>query len=293
MSTSKIALALSGQSGSCANFLPHLPASALVAFTGSEIFPQLQKKARSEPGLFLSQELAPAAVIVRSFVLWNALDDCHKLNVKALLPNSLGEFTALLLSQMLSPAQVLDIVTYRTRLMEDFFAQTPMVTFLVRTAASTLEKLLSIRNYCVAAILSPRCVLVSGPRSNSEEVKKVLRDLKIPCLVLSNRCGFHHPLMQAISAPLYSRLAQCNFQQPRMLWRSNATGEEITIANVADLLSKQLYSTVLFENSVRWASTICSHYIDLDSEGFLTARINETLTNYEMKNLGKSTAAVS
>lgn len=166
---------------------------------------------------------------------------------------SLGEYTALLASGVLSFEEALQAVRERSRLMEEASQATPGT--LVAIFGLPLER---VRELCqktgteVANLNCPGQIVVSGRLADVDAL-----------IVLSQEAGAKRALRLEVSGPFHSRfmrnagealekfLEKLHFQKPRIPFVSNVTGRfEEDPVQIRKNLIRQVSETVLWEESI-------------------------------------------
>lgn len=184
----------------------------------------------------------------------------HYLSTLGLKPtvmsgHSLGELIALCLAGVYSPETAWTILDTRSRHMaqleEEASSETGMMS--VHCTPEVLEAALKewpelhVSNYN-----SPMQVILSGPRSLLQEVRKILRKRRVPAILLNVSIAFHHPHMRALRDVSIARLSKLDFHAPQMPMLSN-----ITTGLYPDTKKEIVdYIADLDENSVRWVECV-------------------------------------
>lgn len=171
--------------------------------------------------------------------------------------HSLGEYSALVASGVLSLMDALKLVHERGKLMEQAYpaGQGSMAAVLgldqvsIQNVLNTLDTDEVIN---VANLNCPGQIVISGTKEGVQNAIEPLKEKgakRVKELVVSG--PFHSELMKPASEKFSKELANVTFNDPNMPVYANVSASVIKPEqNVQDLLVKQLYSPVRFEESV-------------------------------------------
>lgn len=226
-----------------ANTLLHTDIAEIM-FNGPEA--DLKKTENAQPALLL----ASTAV--------NILLNQAGIHPAMTVGHSLGEYSALVASGALSIEEALPLVQERGRLMEASYpsGQGSMAAVLgleKEAIEASLEKLDADAIVDIANLNCPGQIVISGTKLGIEKAIEVLKaDGARRVQELSVSGPFHSRLMKPASAQFAEILAKVDFKDPQIPVYANVTAEaNIEADQIADLLTKQLYSSVQFEASIK------------------------------------------
>lgn len=102
----------------------------------------------------------------------------------------------------------------------------------------------------------PGQIVISGKKENVEEAMELLKEAGAKRALLLNVSGpFHSPLLKGAGDKLMKDLKNIKFEKIRHPYVANCTAEYINSGSdteyIKELLSRQVYSSVYFEQSVR------------------------------------------
>ena len=172
---------------------------------------------------------------------------------------SLGEYSALYASGVLSASDVVPLVRFRGQAMENAVSGTESAMSAV--LGLDRDKLLAVCHDAsdagVVEIANYNCpgqLVISGEKEAVEKAGK----LALECgakrvLPLSVSGPFHTSLMKPAGDALAAELKKINFNEMKIPVVFNCTGGELSDGEaVSDMLVKQVQSSVYFEDSIRY-----------------------------------------
>lgn len=171
--------------------------------------------------------------------------------------HSLGEYSALVASESLSLNEALPLVATRGRLMEAAFpkGKGTMAAVLGLTQDEIEEAIKTISEEEIVDIANLNCpgqVVISGSRGGIEEAETLLKEAGARRVLPLNVSGpFHSRLMAKANTEFEKSLNLVDLIDAKIPVYANVTAEAVTRKNdIKDLLMKQLYSPVRFEESI-------------------------------------------
>lgn len=171
--------------------------------------------------------------------------------------HSLGEYSALVASGALSIEDALPLVATRGRLMEQAFpkGQGTMAAVLGLSEKEINEVLAEITEEIVdiANLNCPGQVAISGSREGIELAAEKLKEKGAKRVLGLNVSGpFHSRLMKAANEEFANYLEQVEIKNASIPVYANVSAAPVTDQDkIKELLIKQLYSPVRFEESIR------------------------------------------
>ncbi|RKQ37450.1 ACP S-malonyltransferase [Oceanobacillus halophilus] len=171
--------------------------------------------------------------------------------------HSLGEYSALVASEAIKIENALPLVATRGRLMEEAFpkGQGTMAAVLGLKADDIKSTIESITDEIVdiANLNCPGQVVISGTREGINQAKDLLKENGAKRVLPLNVSGpFHSRLMKAANEEFSRYLNQIEIKDAKTPVFANVSANRVTHKEeIKDLLIKQLYSPVRFEESVR------------------------------------------
>ena len=190
--------------------------------------------------------------------------------------HSLGELIALCLAGVYTPEQGWLILNSRAQLMHELETKATRDTGMMavhgpaEVVTQTLRDFPSLR---VSNYNTPTQHILSGPRDDLTEARRVLRKQKHPAIVLNVSMAFHHPHMRVLREHSYARLSTIDMKPPRLPMFSNIT----TGLYPNDTPSICEYICDLDENAVRWVECVRKMWSDYGIRHFVEFGPADTL----------------
>jgi [acyl-carrier-protein] S-malonyltransferase len=199
------------------------------------------------------------AVLLVSYAAWAVLNKEMKVAPYLLAGHSLGEYTALLASGLFSFKDAIRLTRKRGLLMEEACPAGlgGMVALLgpVREKVEEACQKISKGDYvaCPANFNTPDQLVLSGNADALKEVVEQLKGVGYKKAIFLNVSGpFHSPLMRPAAGRLKEEITQVVFSPMKVPVVSNVDAALNQDDNkVVDLLFRQMFSPVLWENCVR------------------------------------------
>lgn len=206
---------------------------------------RLTRTAYSQPAIFVTS-------IAAFFLLTETAQNVY--TPQATCGLSLGEYTALVASGVLSFEEALQAVRERGRLMEEASAQTPGT--LAAIFGLSLEK---VQHLCeksateVANLNCPDQIVVSGRLQDIEAITRLAQEAGAKRIFRLEVSGpFHSRFMKEAGERLERFLEGLSFQKPKVPFVSNVTARfEEDPKQIRRNLVRQISETVLWERSIR------------------------------------------
>ncbi|WP_337018724.1 ACP S-malonyltransferase, partial [Oceanobacillus massiliensis] len=170
--------------------------------------------------------------------------------------HSLGEYSALVAAGALTVEDALPLVAVRGKLMEDAFpkGQGTMAAVLGLNEKEISEALQEITEEVVdlANLNCPGQIVISGSKEGIEKAGALLKDKGAKRVLPLNVSGpFHSRLMKPANEEFAAYLDKTPIQDATIPVYANVSAEAVTSSvEIKDLLLKQLYSPVRFEESI-------------------------------------------
>ena len=168
---------------------------------------------------------------------------------------SLGEYPALMTAGVMSFEEGISLVQKRGTYMDSTLPKgiSTMAAVIGLTGEEVLEVcndtkgLVTIANYNY-----PGQVVISGENIAVEKASDKLMEIGARRIAPLNVSGaFHSPLLKAAGEKLLEELAIVSIKDPLIPYESNVTGQFVyDKSNIKELLSKQVYSSVKWQQSV-------------------------------------------
>ncbi|UTH12497.1 ACP S-malonyltransferase [Macrococcoides canis] len=210
------------------------------------------------------------------------------------LGHSLGEYSALVASGVLTQEDAVRIVYKRGQLMSTAYPQgvgkmaaimgtDRNVIEAACTAVSNDEHLLNIAN-----INGPGQIVVSGHAQSIDALIDRKQELGLKKIIPLNVSGpFHSELMKVIEAEFRAYLEQFDFQDAHVPVVQNVNAlPETDAKRIKENLVKQLYAPVEFTDSIRFLiDQGVTEFIEIGPKKVLTALVKKIDRNVTVKNI--------
>src|SRR5699024_9210020 len=171
--------------------------------------------------------------------------------------HSLGEYSALTAAGSLSFVQALPLVATRGNLMEEAFpkGQGTMAAVIGISAEEIEAGLKEVKEEVVdmANLNCPGQIVISGSKQGVEQATAILKEKGAKRILPLNVSGpFHSRLMKSANEEFSEYLNQTEIKSAQIPVYANVSAQPVeTSEEIKDLLIKQLYSPVRFEESIR------------------------------------------
>ncbi|RDW17869.1 ACP S-malonyltransferase [Oceanobacillus chungangensis] len=182
--------------------------------------------------------------------------------------HSLGEYSALVAAGALSIESALPLVATRGKLMEEAFpkGQGTMAAVLGLSQEEIVQALKGITEEIVdiANLNCPGQVVISGSQAGIEEASALLKEHGAKRVLPLNVSGpFHSRLMKSANEEFANYLNEVEIHDAAIPVYANVSAQPVVSSNeIKELLIKQLYSPVRFEESIR-------HMLEQDVDAFV------------------------
>jgi len=251
-----IALVFPGQGSQYVGMTKDLPSNFYNYFdTASKIFDiDLLSYCHNGPDKELnSTYIAQPAILIHSIII-NRMLELNKIKVKAVSGHSLGEYSALISSGVISFDDCLKILKVRCSEMQkanekhkgSMLAVIHDDLDLIKQTCSNLS------NTVIANINSDNQIIISGPSDQIKKSIKLFKDNNIKRLIKLNVSGaFHSPLMNEANLSLNKAINSVNFGDTNIAIYQNASPiENFEGEKIKQNLLKQLTGSVLWYDTV-------------------------------------------
>ena len=210
--------------------------------------------------LNLTENTQPAIFLI-SYSIFQVIKNEFKINLneaKYFAGHSLGEYTALTCSGVLSFENTIKILKLRGKAMQE--AVPKGEGGMIAVLGSELEILEDIiykkKNEFKCFIANDNSngqIVLSGTMSNIEKLSIYLNSLNIKNIKLSVSAPFHCELMKTATELMRNELAKIVFKDFQTALISNVTAQEINDSSlICDLLIRQIESRVRWRESINY-----------------------------------------
>ncbi|WMT39219.1 ACP S-malonyltransferase [Paenibacillus sp. D2_2] len=265
-------------------------ADTKLGFTLSELIfegpeEELKQTANTQP-----------ALLTTSVVMYEALA-ARGIKPDFVAGHSLGEYSALTAAGVLSFEDAVSIVRARGEFMEQAVpgGQGAMAAVLGGTRESLAELCAEISNggslVELANVNCPGQIVVSGSKEGVGQVVERVKEIGAKRAIPLEVSGpFHSSLMREAAERLSDKLGSVSFQDAPMPVIANVTARPVQQAvEIKQLLVEQVYSPVLWSDSVAWLiEQGVDTFVELGPGSVLTGlikKIDKTVALYNVNNL--------
>lgn len=172
---------------------------------------------------------------------------------------SLGEYSALACSEVISPWAAVELVAYRGKVMAEGVSgiDSGMTAVLGLSEEKLQEACTKASHLGVAEIANYNCpgqLVITGEKVALEEASKIAKELGAKrCIPVKVSGPFHSSLMAKPGEKLEERLKRYEFDSMNVPVVFNATGKPLQEGeDVKELLVKQIQSPVYFQSSIEY-----------------------------------------
>ncbi|MFD2760483.1 ACP S-malonyltransferase [Lentibacillus juripiscarius] len=197
--------------------------------------------------------------------------------------HSLGEYSALVAAGAMTFDEALPLVAARGRLMEEAFpkgkgSMAAVLGMSQEAIEQTLEQVNDDEVVDIANLNCPGQIVISGSKEGIDEAVDLLKENGAKRVLPLNVSGpFHSGLMKPANEQFAKELDTIAFQDADIPVYANVTASPVTDQNsIKDLLLRQLYSPVRFEESIR-------HMMDAEVDAFVEVGTGKVLSGLVRK----------
>ncbi|MDD6825466.1 MAG: ACP S-malonyltransferase [Oscillospiraceae bacterium] len=267
------------------------PAAAEVLKKGSDILGyDLEKVCFDESFTELSRTLyAQPAIMAMELMCFEAAKE-KGLKFDAVAGHSLGEYAAMVASEMLSAEDGFKVIKARAEAFDRVASSTDgaMAAVLKLTADQVREVCESVDGYVVPVNYnSPAQTVIAGESAAVAKASEIFSGMKARVAPLKTESAFHSEIMKPASEEFYEKIKDIKFNAPCVKFFSNLTGSELTdFSDMPSLLAKHVISPVRFTDELAAVKDAgFDRYIELGPGKTLTGLVKKTLTDITAFNI--------
>jgi [acyl-carrier-protein] S-malonyltransferase len=196
------------------------------------------------------------AILTVSIAAWEAFKQVTKHQIPSgsfSAGLSLGEYSALVFAQAISFEDALRLVRLRGQLMEEEAIKNPgKMLSLIGLELEKVKETCKATGAEIANINCPGQVVISGGIDEIKESGRIACEKGAKRAILLEVSGaFHSSYMKNAALRLSEEISRTAFSEPRLPVVSNVTARPYsTVAEIRENLVKQVYSSVLWEDSM-------------------------------------------
>ena len=233
-----------------------------------------------------STYIAQPAILIHSIII-NRMLELNKIKVKAVSGHSLGEYSALISSGVISFDDCLKILKVRCTEMQK--ANEKYKGTMIAVISDNLKLIKSICNKfsktVIANINSKNQIIVSGPLDEIDQVICLLKENNIRRIVKLNVSGaFHSPLMEEANLSLNKAINSVNFNDSNIaIYQNVSPVENFEGEKIKQNLLKQLTGSVLwYDTIINMEKNNIDTIIEIGPKQVLSKLINKISPNIKV-----------
>ena len=219
-------------------------------------------------------------VLVGMQLALTALWRSYGVEPDAVIGHSMGEVTAAVVAGALTPAEGLDVIATRTRLMKRLSGQGAMA--LLELDAAAAERLIADRpDITIAVYASPKQSVIAGPPDQVDELVAMVDAQGKLARRIEVDVASHHPTIDPVLPELREALSYLAPQAPKIPLISTVGYAGSAPLFSADYWATNLRNPVRFSHAVHDASAEHSNFIEISPHPLLTHAITDTLDSQQ------------
>ncbi len=204
----------------------------------------------------------------------------------AVAGHSLGEYAAMIASEMLSLEDGFKVIKARAVAMDKAACETDGAMYaIMKMTPDKIEKICAETDGYVVPVNynSPVQTVIAGEKAACERAAAVFTENKARAVPLKVSAAFHSKLMEGASKEFYEAIKDVKFNTPSVAFYSNITGEELKdFSDMPSLLAKHMISPVRFTSELEAMSKSgINKFIELGPNKVLTGLVKKTLKDAE------------
>ncbi|MDD2619164.1 MAG: ACP S-malonyltransferase [Syntrophomonadaceae bacterium] len=222
-------------------------------------------------------EYAQPALLATSMAAYEVIKQ-HGIKPAMMAGLSLGEYSALVASGALTFTEALPLVQTRARFMQEAVppGQGAMAAVMGIDSDRVKEACLQTGgNVAIANYNCPGQLVISGAREAVLSAINIIKADGGRAILLAISVPSHSTLMSAAAAKLEPYLNSIAWQEPEVPVISNVNARENGAAQFSELLAQQLFSPVLWEQSVRYMMAKVDYFIEIGPGSTLSGLIKK------------------
>ena len=244
----------------------------------SESFEDLSKTFYSQPAIMAVSLLCFKAALKKG------------LKYEAVAGHSLGEYAAMVASDMLSLEDGFRVIKARAEAFGKVAASTDgSMAAILKLAPEQVEQICaSVDGYVVPVNYnSPAQTVIAGESSAVAQACEKSKEMKARVMPLNTESAFHSEIMKPASIEFYDKIKDITFKKPSVKFFSNLIGDELCdFSDMPSMLARHIISPVRFTDELVAIHTQgFDRYIELGPGKTLTGLVKKTLTDITAYNI--------
>lgn len=243
----------------------------------------------STPEELSKTKYSQPAIMAVSLAAFECLKE-RNVNPCAVAGHSLGEYAAMVASNILSIEDGFKVIKARASAMQECSTKHDgSMCAIIGIDPNIIEKHCEEINGYVTCVNynSPLQTVVAGEVESVKELADKLKDIAKRCIFLNVNAAFHSELMKPAVKPFLDEIQQIKFSKPTIPFYSNLTGSKLSDdIDIKATLGKHLTSPVRFTNELNsMKNDQIDTYIELGPGKVLSGLVKKTLTDVQILNV--------
>lgn len=234
-------------------------------------------------------EITQPAILTTSYAILKVLDQKGlKADVTAGL--SLGEYNALLYARAIGFSDTVKLVQKRGKYMQETVPEGEgKMAALIGMSISDTEKLINdLKDEGIIEAANYNCpgqIVITGEKDTIEKAVKMAKKYGAKkAVLLPVSAPFHSSLLKPAGEKLEKDLEKVSVESPEVDVISNVTADYVEDNNIKDLLVKQVYKSVYWEQSIeKMLNDGVTNFIEIGPGKSLSAFIKKTAKMKKIK----------
>lgn len=266
------------------DILEKCPTSKKIYECGSDIlgFDLMDMCFNAQPEILAQTQNAQPAIFATSLVSVAYLTQLG-IRPNAVAGHSLGEYAAMVASEMLSLEQGFQVIKKRAFAMSECTkGQDGAMAAIIGLEPTEIENVCaSIDGYVVAVNYnSPKQTVIAGDTNSVDLAISKFADMGKKAIKLAVSAAFHSKLMGSASEMFYDSIKDVKFAPPIVDFYCNVTGEKLTdFSDMSTYLKSHLVSPVKFSDELALIQVNgITRFIECGPNKVLTGLVKKTLS---------------
>ena len=229
------------------------------------------------------------AIMTTSIAMWQVFDQAG-IKPDYLAGHSLGEYSALVAARAFDFETALLLIKERARLMaeadrEGRGAMAAILGMERQTLLDCLSEASEAGKVEAANFNSPGQIVISGDRNGIERAKELIEQQGGKVFPLSVSGAFHSSFMKPAATEFKPFLEKIFWNEPQAALIANVTARPVKVDEISNSLYQQLYSSVLWEESLRFLfDQGVTTFVEIGPGKVLTGLTKKTLKGINLLN---------
>lgn len=208
----------------------------------------------------------------------------------AVAGHSLGEYAAMVASEMLSPEDGFKVIKARAAAMDKAGRETEGAMYaIMKMSPEEIEKICAETEGYVVPVNynSPAQTVIAGEKEAAARAAETFANAGARAIQLKVSAAFHSKLMETAAKEFYEEIKDVKFSKPSVDFYSNVTGARLEdFSDMPSLLAKHMVSPVRFTSELAaMQSAGIDRFIELGPNKTLSGLVKKTLKDVSVSNI--------